>query len=72
LPRRRVDEVRDILDRAVKIEAYARQARDHQLEADTVEIRECDAMDWAGKPAEFAMPGVLVTLAAEADVVLTY
>src|SRR5687768_14193631 len=28
--------------------------------------------DLAGKPAEFAMPDVLVKLAAEADVVLTY
>ena len=28
--------------------------------------------DIAGKPAEFAMPDVLVRLAAEADVVLTY
>lgn len=28
--------------------------------------------DLAGKPAEFAMPDVLVRLAAEADVVLTY
>ena len=28
--------------------------------------------DLAGKPAEFAMPDVLVRLASEADVVLTY
>jgi hypothetical protein len=28
--------------------------------------------DLAGKPAEFAMPDVLVRLAASADVVLTY
>jgi predicted peroxiredoxin len=28
--------------------------------------------DLSGKPAEFAMPDVLVRLAAEADVVLTY
>ena len=28
--------------------------------------------DLAGKPAEFAMPDVLVRLAAAADVVLTY
>lgn len=28
--------------------------------------------DLAGKPAEFAMPDVLVTLAADSDVVLTY
>ena len=28
--------------------------------------------DLAGKPAEFAMPDVLVRLAADADVVLTY
>ena len=34
--------------------------------------RGLDDADIAGKPAEFAMPDVLVRLATQADVVLTY
>jgi N6-adenosine-specific RNA methylase IME4 len=36
---KRVDEVKDIIDRAAAIKAYARQAKNHDLEADAVELR---------------------------------
>jgi hypothetical protein len=36
---KRVDEVKHILDTAVAIRAYAKQARNHELEADAVELR---------------------------------
>ncbi len=38
----------------------------------SAKARGMDAAGLAGKPAEFAMPDVLVRLAAAADVVLTY
>jgi hypothetical protein len=36
---KRVDEAKDILDIAIAMAVYARQAENHQLEADAVEIR---------------------------------
>ena len=38
----------------------------------SAKARGLEEADLAGKPAEFAMPDVLVKLAAEADVVLSY
>ena len=38
----------------------------------SAKVRGLDESVLTGKPAEFAMPDVLVRLAAEADVVLTY
>jgi N6-adenosine-specific RNA methylase IME4 len=36
---KRVDEVKDIIDASVAMKAYARQAKNHDLEADAVELR---------------------------------
>jgi N6-adenosine-specific RNA methylase IME4 len=36
---KRVDEVKDIIDAAAAMKAYARQAKNHDLEADAVELR---------------------------------